>query len=227
MKASSANLLLANLHDQVDLHLVTSLTDVGYQLALAINSTELREQLDHPHDLLILDLLNMADLPQLHMVRSNYSGALIVLGPARDAQLLVTVLDEGADDYVTRPLRIDELLARIRAQLRRREQSMSPTPPRQLGPLWIDPEQRQVVYTGQPLDLSAEEYTLLSMLAAQPGFACPALLLLERVWGHARRHDIALLNTTVARLRELIELSPNQPTILRGNAMLGFWLNGG
>jgi DNA-binding response OmpR family regulator len=147
-----------------------------------------------------------------------------VIGPARNGRLIVEALEVGADDYVGRPVRSAELLARVRAQLRRRQrtQGFALT----FGPLSFDPHGREAWCDGKPLALSSEELALLALLAARPGNSYPADFLTANIWGQARRHETTLLLGTVARLRSLIEHDPARPTVLGGDQVSGFWLGG-
>ena len=98
--------------------------------------------------------------------------------------------------------------------------------PQTLEPLAIDPLGRQATRDGTPLVLSPEEFALLATLAARPGYACPAPLLLEQVWGQGSRDNQALLAEAIAHLRALVEPDPSAPSILGGSLSQGFWLGG-
>lgn len=217
-------ILLARLDPGPPSHLIPILIGYGYLVRTAEGSEALLATLSRSIDLVILDLPTSDELPQLQEIRARCLCPLMVIGPGRDDRLLVEALERGADDYVQRPYRTNELLARLRAQLRRRERSLGFS--LTFGPLTIDPQARQATRDGEPLDLSPEEFALLATLAARPGYACPASLLLEQVWGQGRRHNTALLLATITRLRALIEADPNAPTILGGSLTQGFWLGG-
>lgn len=123
MYASAApgfTILLAGFGERIDLFLVTKLEQQGYRVRTANGYSAIiaELQLYAPH-LALIDLPDSTALDQMHALRHLYHGALIIIGPPRDSRLLVQVLDSGADEYVPRPFRTDELLARVRAQLRR------------------------------------------------------------------------------------------------------------
>lgn len=217
-------ILLARLDAGPPSHLVPILTGYGYLVRTAESLEALLATLSRSIDLVILDLPTSDELAHLPEIRSRCSCPLMVIGPGRDDRLLVEALEGGADDYVQRPYRTNELLARLRAQLRRRERSLGFS--LTFGPLTIDPQARQATRDGAPLDLGPEEFALLATLAARPGYACPAPLLLEQVWGEGSRADTPLLLGAVARLRALIEADPHAPTILGGSLAQGFWLGG-
>lgn len=217
-------ILCAGLSDGPESHLVPILAGQGYSVRTAKGLPAILDTLSRALDLVIIDLPSADDLKLLKAVREACPSPLLVTGPGRDDRLLVATLELGADDYVPRPFRTDELLARVRAQLRRhqRAQSLDLT----FGQLAIDPHGRQATYDGRPLALSREEFALLATLAARPGYACPTTLLLEQVWGQGSRDDGALLLATVEHLRAIIEPDPRAPTILGGSLERGFWLGG-
>lgn len=221
--ALSSSILIAGLGERTYEFLVPTLIQEGYQVFFAVGLHHTLESLRCAVDLVLLDLPSADDLAQVPVVRSACAATLIVIGPGRNDRLVVNALELGADDYVQRPFRTDELLARIRAQLRRRHNQNGALV---FGQLSIDPYTRRAVYDGQILDLSSEEFTLLSLLAARPGYLYPSDFLLQRVWGPGRAAGVALLDATVARLRRLIEPDPEAPTILGGNTEQGYWLGG-
>lgn len=216
--------LLARFDAGPESHLVPVLAGRGYLVRTATGLAELLDTLSRAIDLVILDLPGPDELAHLQAIRAACSCPLIVVGPARNDRLVVATLELGADDYVQRPFRTDELLARVRAQLRRRERSLGHS--LSFGPLTIDPHARQATRDGAPLPLSPEEFALLATLAARPGYACPAPLLLEQVWGQGSRDNTDLLAAAVARLRALVEPRPAAPTILGGSLSQGYWLGG-
>ncbi|HMQ29275.1 MAG TPA: response regulator transcription factor [Chloroflexaceae bacterium] len=216
--------LIARFDAGPESHLVPILEGLGYIVRTAAGLAALLDTLSRSIDLVILDVPGADELEHLPAIRAACSCPLVVIGPARDDRLVVAALELGADDYVQRPFRTDELLARVRAQLRRRERTLGHS--LSFGPLTIDPHARQATREGVPLPLSPEEFALLATLAARPGYACPAPLLLEQVWGQGSRDNLALLTAAVARLRALVEPNPAAPTILGGSLSQGFWLGG-
>ncbi len=217
-------ILIARLDAGPESHLVPVLEGLGYRVRTATGLPELLDTLSRSIDLVLLDLPSADEIAHLPAISAACSGPLIVIGPAHNERLVVEALERGADDYVQRPFRTDELLARVRAQLRRRERVLGHS--LSFGPLTIDPHARQATRDGVPLPLSPEEFALLATLAARPGYACPAPLLLEQVWGQGSRDKLDLLTQAVARLRALLEPTPSAPTILGGNLRQGFWLGG-
>ena len=217
-------ILLGGLGARTEEYLAPILAGEGYRVRLATGFQSLLDTLSRALDLVIVDLPSATELTHLVTGRAACPCSLVVMGPAHDHTLLVETLDLGADDYVQRPFRTDELLARIRAQLRRHERSYGFG--LSFGPLTIDPQTRQATCDGKPLALNAEEFAILATLADRPGYACSATLLLEQVWGHGHRNDILPLMQAVAHLRTIIEPNPLAPTILGGSITHGFWLGG-
>jgi DNA-binding response OmpR family regulator len=221
--ALSYSILIASLGQRIDDFLIPIFTAKGYHVRTALGSAEIARTLSRSLDLVLLDMPSAHELPELPPIREACPCALVVVGPQRNDKLLVAALEYGADDYIQRPFRTDELLARIRAQLRRRQRTYLPTVT--LGPLMIDPPARTATYHGTPLDLSPEQFTLLAILAAQPGYPHPAGYLLEQVWGRSQIGATPLLEEAIAALRMLIEPVPAQPQLVSGDSELGYWLS--
>jgi DNA-binding response OmpR family regulator len=220
--ALSYSILIASLGQRVDDFLIPIFSATGYHVRTALGSAATMRTLSRSLDLVLLDLPSAQELPELEAVCAAVQCALIVVGPQRNDKLLVAALEYGADDYMQRPFRTDELLARIRAQLRRRQRAYLPTVT--IGPLTIDPPARTATYHGKPLDLSPEQFTLLAILAAQPGYPHPAGYLLEQVWGRSQIGATTLLDDTILALRRLTEQAPAEPRLIVGDSELGYWL---
>ncbi len=188
-------------------HVVTIAADGATGLALA-----LREQ---PQVVLLdLGLPDLAGLEVLAMLRGVSSVPVIVITAQDDDRTVVQALDAGADDYLTKPFGLDQLVARIRAVLRRAEQGRQAAAQVQIGELVIDPAARTVRLAGVPVELSRKEFDLLWALAARAGEVVTRRELLTEVWqlpygGGDRTVDVHLswlrrkLGETAARPRYL------------------------
>ena len=188
-------------------HVVTIAADGATGLALA-----LREQ---PQVVLLdLGLPDLAGLEVLAMLRGVSSVPVIVITAQDDDRTVVRALDAGADDYLTKPFGLDQLVARIRAVLRRAEQGRQAAAQVQIGELVIDPAARTVRLAGGPVELSRKEFDLLWALAARAGEVVTRRELLTEVWqlpygGGDRTVDVHLswlrrkLGETAARPRYL------------------------
>lgn len=218
------SVLIAGLGARIETYLIPELEAEGYSVQSCLGLDPLIESLNRSHDLVLLDLPGPDELAYLPRIRAACTCALVVVGPARNDRLLIEALEHGADDYVQRPFRTAELLARLRAQLRRHQRSSGVA--LAFGSLRLDIQGRQAICLTGPLDLTAEEFTLLALLAARPGNSFPAEFIAAQIWGSGRRHEGECLERVVARLRALIEPDPRSPSILGGDLAGGFWLRG-
>ncbi|NJN18171.1 MAG: response regulator transcription factor [Oscillochloris sp.] len=216
------HVLVGGLGNRIDEFLVSALTGQGYQVRQALGLPAILADLGTLVDLVLLDLPNAADLSHLPNVRAACTGTLIVIGPARNERLLIEVLEQGADDYVQRPFRTDELLARVRAQLRRRPPVV--VPPLQIGTLSIDLAAHQVRRDNLPIRLSVEEYTLLAIFAAQPGFRYSVEYLIEQVWGRGHAGAAERIDGLIEQLRTMLGDNPLAPRLIPGDPRRGYWL---
>jgi len=167
---------------------------------------------NHPPDLIILDL----GLPDknghevLKDLRTWYQKAIIILTVQENEEDIVTALDHGATDYLTKPFRPGELLARIRSSLRRnnsdQEESII-----LIGDLQIDLANRLVKREGELIKLTPTEYKLLILFARNEGKVLTHHFILKEIWGVAFQNETQYLRVFVAQLRKKIEEDPNQP----------------
>ncbi|WP_037075869.1 response regulator transcription factor [Pseudonocardia spinosispora] len=157
-----------------------------------------------PSDLILLDL-GLPDLDGVEVCRQlrvAQPGTVIVMLTARDEEMDVVVgLEAGADDYLTKPIRLRELHARIRAHLRRGTTSQTSAPSYTLGDLEVDVAARRVQLGSVPVVLRAREFDLLARLAAEPGVAISRSTLMADVWGHDWFGQTKTLDVHVAALR--------------------------
>jgi two-component system KDP operon response regulator KdpE len=179
-------------------------------------------------DLMILDLM-LPDVDGLEIcrrVRERSSLPIIALSSLNDIKSKVSILDMGADDYLTKPFRSDELVARIQALLRR----VRPDEPAwaggriTLGDLTIDLADRRVAVAGQEIGLTPTEYKLLCQLATHPGEVHTHQMLLQNVWGQNRVNDVEYLHVYIGRLRRKIELDPSKPAYIATVHGIGYMM---
>jgi two-component system, OmpR family, KDP operon response regulator KdpE len=179
-------------------------------------------------DVVVLDL-NMPGTDGFEVcrrLRAWSSVPILVLSVREDESDKVEALDLGADDYLTKPFGIDELLARIRALLRRREEREQAAPPRfRRGALEIDLGQRRIVRDGDDVRLTKTEWGLLEAFAGHPGKLLTHGWLLRRVWGEAYANDLDVLRVFVSQLRKKIEDDPTRPSIIVTEPGVGYrWI---
>ena len=177
-------------------------------------------------DLLILDLglPDMDGLEVLQQVRRTSLVPVIVLSVRGDEKGKVAALDLGADDYVTKPFGMSELVARIRAALRHRLQQQGEAPVFRSGDLAVDLVRRLVSLGGKEIKLSAKEYDLLRILVMHAGKVLTHQFLLREVWGPAHTEDVQYLRVYVRTLREKVEEEPTRPRYILTETGVGYRL---
>lgn len=177
-------------------------------------------------DLLILDLglPDMDGLEVLQQIRRTSLVPVIVLSVRGDEKGKVAALDLGADDYVTKPFGMSELVARIRAALRHRLQQQGEAPVFRSGDLAVDLVRRLVSLGGKEIKLSAKEYDLLRILVMHAGKVLTHQFLLREVWGPAHTEDVQYLRVYVRTLREKLEEEPTRPRYLLTETGVGYRL---
>ncbi|HYA09457.1 MAG TPA: response regulator transcription factor [Gaiellaceae bacterium] len=192
--------------------LQTTLRGAGYTVDSAATAGEaLTSAAAHPPEAVILDLVlpdgNGTDV--CRELRTWSDAPVIVLSAVGEEQEKIAALDAGADDYVTKPFSVDELLARLRAVLRRRVPSQEPVI--EIGELRIDVAERVVTMHGERVKLSPHEFDLLRVLAQNRGKLLTHRALLREVWGPAYQVEAHYLHVYVSHLRRKIEPDPSSP----------------
>jgi two-component system KDP operon response regulator KdpE len=176
-------------------------------------------------DLVVLDL-NLPGIDGFEVcrkIRTWSSVPIIVLSVREDESDKVEALDLGADDYLTKPFGIDELLARVRALLRRTEDREAGTLPRfREGGLEIDLAQRRIRRGDLDVRLTKTEWGLLEAFALHPGKLMTHGWLLQSVWGEGYTNDLDVLRVFVSQLRRKIEADPSRPAIIVTEPGIGY-----
>jgi two-component system KDP operon response regulator KdpE len=187
----------------------------GYQVDTAKTAAEARTAAAaHPPEAVILDVL----LPDgrgtdvCRDLREWSTAPILILSAVGDEAEKIAALDAGADDFVTKPFSVDELLARLRAALRRTAPSRAPV--LTIGQIRIDLEKRLVTAAGRPLSLTPTEYKLLRLLAQHEGKLLTHPTILREVWGPAYQEESNYLHVYVSQLRRKIEPDPARPRYL-------------
>jgi two-component system, OmpR family, KDP operon response regulator KdpE len=224
VKAAPLKVLVVDDEPAIRRFLRTSLTAQGYLVTEAENGTAALENLRRrPIDILVLDLglpdINGLDI--IERVRGQGSTVpIIVLSSRTDETGKVKALDLGADDYVTKPFGIDELLARIRAALRHRLQEEGERPVFRCGELMVDLVRRIVTQRGVEVKLSPREYDLLRLFVAHAGKVLTHRFILREVWGG--EGQIQYLRIYIRALRQKIESIPEQPQYILTEQGVGY-----
>ncbi|GEL15005.1 response regulator YycF [Pediococcus cellicola] len=207
-----------------------NLTKEGYEVITAYDGEEALEKVEDEHpDLILLDLMlpKIDGLEVARRVRAKHSIPIIMV-TAKDSELdKVVGLELGADDYVTKPFSNRELIARVKANLRRQDQLVSSEQESndiKVGDLDINPDAYAVSRRGDQLDLTHREFELLYYLAQHMGQVMTREHLLQTVWGYDYFGDVRTVDVTVRRLREKIEESPSNPVYLVTRRGVGYYL---
>jgi len=209
------------------------LEQAGYQVLTAYNGEMALHTLRREKpDLLVLDLMlpdrDGWDITQL--IRTDHSldhTPIIMLTARVEDSDKVVGLEIGADDYVTKPFNPRELVARVRALLRRSQMGESLSPPvLQVGHLVLDPGWREVTMNGRPIELTPTEFNLLHVLMQNPGYAFTRSELIEKGMGYAYEGLERTLNSHVKNLRYKIEPDPKRPVYIQTVYGVGYRLVG-
>jgi two-component system KDP operon response regulator KdpE len=198
----------------------------GYVVEVAVDGEEALDLAESfAPDVVVLDL-NLPGIDGFEVCRRFRmwtSTPIIVLSVREDESDKVQALDLGADDYLTKPFGIDELLARVRALLRRAEDRGSQgTPHFESDGLEVDLAQRRVTRDGRGVRLTKTEWGLLEAFAAHPGKLLTHSWLLRTVWGEGYTEDVDVLRVFVSQLRKKIELDPARPAIIVTEPGVGY-----
>lgn len=208
---SGKRILVVDDEQQITRVLRTVLQTHGYEVRVADNGVSALEQMSSwEPDLVITDLA----MPQMDGVllsaeiRSRSATTPIIVLSVRDQERYkVEALDMGADDYVTKPFGIQELLARVRAQLRRAQAAGAeqPSGPISIGDFALDKEMNSVTVAGNPVHLSPKEFELLQYLALHPGKVLTHKVLMKAIWGAYGSDQPEHLRVLIGQLRKKIE----------------------
>ncbi|HEX2980358.1 MAG TPA: response regulator transcription factor [Anaerolineaceae bacterium] len=199
----------------------------GYEVITATNGEEALEKItSHSPDLVILDIMmpKLDGIQATERIRQFTSIPVIMLTARGDEQDRVQGLNVGADDYIVKPFSATELLARVRAVLRRTQTSTDPLKTRFFthGNLKIDFARAEVWKDEKPVFLSATEYRLLIQFAHHVGQVLTAEQLLVAIWGPQYKEDKEILWVSIARLRQKLEDNPHSPIHIVTRAGLGY-----
>lgn len=204
--------------------LQTGLSAQGYHVTGAASAEEAIDQAAaDPPDLVILDLglpgLSGRDL-LARWRGEGFTAPVVILSSRTDEPGIVAALDAGADDYVTKPFGMNELIARLRVALRHRLQQQGEKPLFQAGDLSVDLVRRIVRLKGAELRLSPKEYEILRLLVQHAGRVLTHHQILSTVWGSA--HDPQYLRVYIRQLRQKLEDNPEQPRYIRTETGVGY-----
>jgi two-component system KDP operon response regulator KdpE len=212
---SKASVLVVDDEPQILRALETTLRGAGYAVATAATGeAALTQAAMRPPDAVILDLVlpGKSGTDVCRELREWSQVPVLVLSAVGEEREKVAALDAGADDYVTKPFALDELLARLRALLRRAAPATEPVIA--IGELRIDLEKRAVYRNGDLVQLTPHEFGLLRLLAVNEGKLLTHRTILREVWGAAYQAESHYLHVYVSQLRRKIEPDPTRPRYL-------------
>lgn len=213
-------------------NLVTSyLVREGYEVIEADNGADALKQARTRHpDLVVLDVMlpEIDGLEVCRILRSETEIFILMLTARTEETDKLLGLGLGADDYLTKPFSPRELVARVKAILRRRQGEIAATMQVvRAGPVEIDPSRHVATVEGVPLDLTAREFDILSQLASRPGMVFTREKLLEQVWGIDFYGDPRVVDVHVAKLRKKVEKDPAHPQYIITVRGVGYKLEAG
>ena len=206
--------------------LVASLHFAGFEVNTAASGSEAIEVIERLQpDLIVLDVM-LPDIDGFTVTRrirqEGITTPVLYLTARDDTQDKVMGLTVGGDDYVTKPFSLEEVVARIRAILRRTQQQVEDDPIIRVGDLEINEDSHDVSRAGQPIDLSPTEYKLLCLMARNVGKVLTHTYITEHVWGSSFKSDVASLRVFMATLRKKLESAPGAPQQIQTHIGVGY-----
>ena len=214
-----------------------NLTKEGYNVIEAVDGAEAIDMaLEQKPDLILLDvMLPKVDGLSVCKKIKNTMNIPILMVSAKDGDVdKILGLELGADDYITKPFNIREVIARIKANLRKVEASSKaadtqdrPTKSENIikvGALTLDLDRFEVMVNDKVVDLTLREFEVIKFLASEPGQVVSREVLLEKVWGYEYYGDIRTVDVTVRRIREKIEKDTSNPKILMTKRSVGYYI---
>jgi len=201
----------------------------AFKVSLASNGLEALSHFEHTNFvLIILDIMmpGMDGLEVCRRIRQHSTVPIIILTALGEEADKIAALDQGADDYLTKPFGVGELLARVKAVLRRNHWADQPVSAgmQRFGDLKIDFEQRRVWKDGALVKLSPTEFGLIQELALHPGKIFTHEALLRRVWGTEYHSESEYLRVYIGRLRRKLENDPSRPVQLLTEPGVGYYM---
>jgi DNA-binding response OmpR family regulator len=233
MPAKKTSIVTADDDPQLLRLIARNLEFEGYEVTTASDGQQALEEIERAiPDLVLLDVMmpRMDGFTVCQRVREFSAVPIIIVTARGQDQEKVKGLDLGADDYLTKPFSVEELLARVRAVLRRsqfatREQTSGNTTVTTIGEMMIDYAQHLVTLDGKEVRLTPTEYRILSYLAQNTGRVITQDLLLEHVWGAEYVGESHMLQVNVNRLRHKLEADPTHPRYLKTKVGVGYMLS--
>ena len=221
---NDTTVLLVDDEPQIRRVLQTTLCEVGYGVILAKNGQEGIDTVvrEHP-DLVLLDinLPDMRGFDACRLIRVSFAGPILMVTVRNSVRDKIDALDAGADDYIVKPFAMGELLARVRAALRR-SSAEQPLPKIETSELTIDFEMRMVNVRGNSVHLTPKEFDVLRLLVTQPGRPVTHRKMLQIVWGPEYGEETEPVRVVIKQLRYKIEKDPAHPRYILTEPWIGY-----
>lgn len=224
---ASAPVLVVEDDASIAQFVAASLSASGLRPIGASTAAQGLQEAGDKHPALIVVDLGLPDLDGVELIarlRECFATPILVLSARTQEEQKIAALDAGADDYLTKPFGVGELLARVRAMLRRAAANPEPAPLIEVGGLALDRQAHQVRLDGASLHLTPLEYRLLERLARVPGKVVTHRQLLADVWGDAQVDQLHYLRIYMGHLRAKIEANPAEPRYLLTELGVGYRL---
>jgi two-component system KDP operon response regulator KdpE len=221
---NDTTLLLVDDEPQIRRVLQTTLCEAGYGVILAKNGQEGIDTVvrEHP-DLVLLDinLPDMSGFDACRLIRLSFAGPILMLSVRNSVRDKIDALDAGADDYIVKPFAMAELLARVRAALRR-SSAEQPLPKIETSELTVDFEMRMVTVRGNSVHLTPKEFDVLRLLVTQEGRPVTHRKILQTVWGPEYAEETEPVRVVIRQLRKKIEKNPAHPRFILTEPWVGY-----
>ena len=221
---NKATILVVDDERQIRRVLQTTLCEAGYVVILAKNGQEGIDTVvrEHP-DLVLLDinLPDMSGFDACKMIRVSFAGPILMVTVRNSVRDKIDALDAGADDYIVKPFAMGELLARVRAALRR-SSAEEPLPKIETSELTVDLEMRMVTVRGNSVHLTPKEFDVLRLLVTQQGRPVTHRKMLQIVWGPEYGEETEPVRVVIKQLRQKIEKDPAHPRYLLTEPWIGY-----
>jgi two-component system, OmpR family, KDP operon response regulator KdpE len=222
----TSNVLIVDDSHSIRVALRTVLAANGFVIVEAARGEEaldLVHAMEFDAVLLDINMPGMNGIEVCRLVRQSWPRLPIIMLTVQDSEdSKVEALDAGADDYITKPFRVGELMARLRAAVRRSNALEDDQPAIMIGNLMLDPERHVVTKSGHPVHLTRKEFELLHNLMMHAGRPILHARLLKAVWGADHGDDVAYLRTFIRQIRIMIEDDPTNPKYLLTDSGVGY-----
>ena len=222
-----ASVLIIDDEPQIQRLLTIALEAEGYAVTSAsTGQAGMAMAAQRSRDLIILDLglPDTSGVEVLRQLREWTQAPVVVLTVLDGTSEKIEALDSGADDYVTKPFHTEELLARMRAALRRSDKGPAAEPVFRFGTIEVDLANRRVSREGEAVKLTAKEYALLRLFVQHRGKVLTHRQILREIWGPNHEHDMSSLRVYILRLREKLETDPVAAPLFQTEVGVGYRL---